>query len=141
MLVKWYTEEDIGYELVPLNFDASLDYHTYGINLTPDGYFDVYVDGEIKVHKQIGQIPRVRIFTNLYACNTSYSFCHDELKYTGPTALSLKWLKYCNEYKEDNCTYQVETPHDNPIPPYSTSKTRRKEWKSYYLLFFLLIPF
>lgn len=135
MRVSWFVEGNEGFEFVPLNFDASLDFHSYGINVSPEGEIDFYVD-DINVKKIIGQMPRVRIFSNLYACNTSYAFCADELNYTGPTAVSMKWVKYCNDYENNNCTYQTETPYDDSVaPPYDTSIAMKITGNVYYFVF------
>jgi len=82
--------------LIPLGFDASADFHTYGFEHRPT-YINWYVDG-VLVHTEDGSrgpLPshKMRLMTNLWP-GIGIDDWLGPFTYTGPLYTQVDWLKY-----------------------------------------------
>lgn len=78
-----------------LSFDASEDYHVYGIETVPMGGISFQIDGNVIYKEKIPDLRKVKVGSHLYACNNSLPYCEDSIEYNGPTGMSIDFSSYC----------------------------------------------
>lgn len=127
LFLRWFVAGKSMEMDVDIGFDASQDYHYYAVETEPNGGISFFVDDEMVHHEKTPDFRKVKFASHLHACNNSLPYCNQTIDYSGPTAMSLDWSKYCpfrQGSNSVNCEGNDALAPEEPPPTISGSFVR-----------------